>query len=299
MRYAGEAYIPEGYTDDHKDEYDFALLVYHDTSPCYLQYGYKTNWPNSGFKIVGYPGDKRDQSCSGQAMFDSSCGESDTQGANRFKYYCDTSGIGNSGAPLISTDDKVYGVHTHSGSLANYGVRITKSRFCLLAKWMRNSQYSYTTMCGGKPCCPDASACFPPHGTVTVSKNNCESLEYVRNLRVGDKVLVVSAAGLPVYSPVIAILHSIRDISFRYVKIETENDEMFLTPTHLIFRQTNAGGSIANGEAVFASKIKRGNNVFLIGSNMSFIPERVNDVSYVDITGAYGRSPYGRRNHRC
>lgn len=186
----------------------------------------------------------------------------------------------------------VYGVHTNGVGLTTYnsGARITKSRFCCIVKWMHDN--GHTARCNDRPCCisnyirdETDPGCFSPHDTVIKADGN--TLEYVKDLRVGDTVLAISATGQLVYSPVITFIDKSPDKEMYFLKIETENNKLFLTPTHLIFRQTSSGGSLASSKAVFASNIKTGDYVFVLSSNMSMIPERVDGVSSVSIRGAY------------
>ena len=73
-------------------------------------------------------------------------------------------------------------------------------------------------------------------------KADGKMLEYVKNVKVGDIVLAISAMGELVYSPVIAFIDKSPD---KETQVETENNELFLTSTHLIFHQTSSGGSLA------------------------------------------------------
>ncbi len=297
MRYANKVYVPEGYTKYHSSSYDYALILYEDTSPCRLSFGYDEGWQDHGFDIIGYPGDKQDNDlfhCSFDSMFFSSCHYSYTYGSSRFRYRCDTY-PGNSGSPLFSQtrgDEEgrraVYGVHTSGTGTSTYnkGTRITKSRFCSFVKWMHEN--GYTAMCGGKPCCSDGGSggCFPAHTTVFVDDIRAPQ-KLMEDLKLGDRVLSTTTTGELVYSPVIAFLDK-SDKVMAFVKIETNNNEHFLTSTHLIFRHKLSSGSLSTSEAVFASKIQAGDYIFTLSSNKSIIAETVNTVSYVDMEGAYG-----------
>lgn len=301
MRYANEVYVPEGYSKWHNSEYDFALILYEETSPCTLCFGYHSNWPNHGFDIIGYPGDKDDKDrlhCSYDSMFFSSCHYSYALGSSRFQYRCDTF-PGNSGSPLLSQrpgdvegSRVVYGVHT-DGEISTYnsGTRITKTRFCAFVKWM--SRNGHVAMCGGEPCCAENNGsqgvtCFPPDTTVMVEGSAGAGSKLMKDLKVGDRVLSTTATGELVYSPVIALLHKSPKTIMTYVKITTENNKHLLTPSHLLFRHKRSTGSLDTSEAVFASKIQTGDYVFSLSSNKSIVAERVNGISYVDIKGAYG-----------
>ena len=152
-----------GYTDDHCNDHDYALIIYNQNnrSLCWLSFGYWNTWPDVGFDIFGYPNDKTSVSgCSYDSMWFTSCHYSDAlNSGRRYKYRCDTR-PGNSGSALyaeIKGDSlggrRVYGVHTHgAGSTTwNYGNRIDRGRFCQIVQWMKDS--GYTPMCGSSACC--------------------------------------------------------------------------------------------------------------------------------------------------
>ena len=248
--------------------------------------------------MIGYPEDKfasQLSHCTHNSMFYSECSHSYTLGRYRFQYRCDAIG-GNSGSPLMSQDpgDRtagriVYGIHTQSSSAYNKGVRITKTRFCNFVEWMRET--GHTAMCGSQPCCSTnngggGDGCFPPHATVIKFDSN--GPVYMKDLKIGDIVLATTTAGTLVYSPVIAFLDKSLGKEMSFLKIETEHNELLLTPTHLIFHQASSGGSLPNSKAVFASNIKTNDYIFVLGSNSSMCPEQVNKVSSVNVRGVYG-----------
>ena len=153
----------KGFTNDHRVDHDYALIIYKNTSrsPCWLSFGYWNSWPDVGFDIFGYPEDKSSVTgCRYNSMWFTSCHYSDTlDSGRRYKYRCDTL-PGNSGSALYaeiqgdsSGGRRVYGVHTHGAgtTIWNYGNRIDKSRFCQIVQWMKDS--GYTPICGSSACC--------------------------------------------------------------------------------------------------------------------------------------------------
>ena len=157
VMYATQAWSVTGYTQDHKDEYDYALIIYssNDQSPCYLGFGYSSPWTEVGFDLTGYPQDKSNlDGCSYPSMWFSSCHYSKTAAAGlQLKYRCDML-PGNSGSALYgekkedsSVSRYVYGVNTHQSAATtgenswNWGPRITQYRFYQIVGWMEGSGY--------------------------------------------------------------------------------------------------------------------------------------------------------------
>ena len=149
---ATNAYATVGYTQQYRQDYDWALIVYRssDRSPCYLGFAYYTTWPEVGLDVTGYPSDKS-TGCSYRPMWSGSChySRSSTSGLE-IAYRCDT--YGNSGSALYgerkiasNSDLKRYvvGVHAHTGRYTNFnsGPRITRDRFYLIVGWMRGTGY--------------------------------------------------------------------------------------------------------------------------------------------------------------
>ena len=250
-----------GFTQQHKNDYDYALIIYDENnpSPCWLSFGYKSSWPNSGFDIFGYPYDKEFvQDCFYPSMWFSSCHYSYTHSSGRrYKFHCDILG-GNSGSALYTEDTpgtrRVYGVVTHESSTWNYGNRIDQSRFCQIVDWMEDS--GYTPTCSSSPCCSTADdSCFPPYATIRTA-NSSSPVKTMKELNIGDEILAVTSKGELVYSPVIAFSEWSPQNKENFVKLETEHGHVLtVTPVHLVFR--NQFGNSSN-EAVFASEIKPG-----------------------------------------
>lgn len=156
-------YALQGYTVQHRREYDFALIVYNrnNPSPCYLSFGYMDTWSDVGFDTFGYPRDKPLQSgCRFyRSMWFTSCHYSDTLDSGLgLIYRCDVV-QGNTGSALYgewkghsSGSKVVYGVNARYYTDWNYGVRLDRTRFCKIAEWMTSS--GYTPKCGSSACCP-------------------------------------------------------------------------------------------------------------------------------------------------
>jgi len=160
--YWKQVWAVKGFTNDHREDHDYALIIYNQNSsrsPCWLSFGYWNTWPDVGFDIFGYPEDKSSVSgCRYNSMWFTSCHYSDTiDSGRRYKYRCDTR-RGNSGSALYAEKKgdssgrrTVYGVHTQGTTTWNYGNRINRSRFCQIVQWMKGS--GYTPMCGSSACC--------------------------------------------------------------------------------------------------------------------------------------------------
>ena len=157
VMYATLAWSVTGYTQDHKIEYDYALIIYNsnDQSPCYLAFGYFSPWTGVGFDLTGYPQDKSDlDGCSYPSMWFGSCHYSKTAAAGlQLKYRCDML-PGNSGSALYgdvkkdsSVSRAVYGVNAQQSVATtgenswNWGPRITQYRFYQIVGWMEGSGY--------------------------------------------------------------------------------------------------------------------------------------------------------------
>ncbi len=147
-------YVPKGWTDggDTKDHYDYALIVYDESSPCYLSIGFTDELPN--LRIVGYPGDKykitKQEGCDYPTMWKSyKCGSNNYQSEWFIHHQCDTYG-GMSGSPILQYGHwprpwfPVYGVHTYSADQNgfNRGTRITKKLWHQFVARMQKDGYT-------------------------------------------------------------------------------------------------------------------------------------------------------------
>ena len=158
LMYARRAWSVVGYTQQHKYEYDYALIIYDSSyhSPCYLSFGYFNPWSHVGFDLTGYPVDKCNlKGCSYCSMWFGSCHYSETVNAGlRLRYRCDMTN-GNSGSALYGewkdsnyVHKYVYGVNAQQSVAKtgknswNWGPRITRDRFYQIIGWMQDSGYN-------------------------------------------------------------------------------------------------------------------------------------------------------------
>lgn len=117
--------------------YNYALVVVDRVSPYYMSYGYHDLLYSVTVNIAGYPADG-----SRNCMWRTSC-VTRQHSTDFLGYRCDTS-PGMAGAPVYvyftSTNRRiVYCVNTYSGSSYNYCTRITRTKFLVFQRWIRDN----------------------------------------------------------------------------------------------------------------------------------------------------------------
>ncbi|CAB1322387.1 unnamed protein product [Coregonus sp. 'balchen'] len=134
--------------------------------------------------------------------------------------------------------------------------------------------------------------CFPAHATVLASDGTRKTMA---ELRLGDRVLAVDAAGRPTFSEVLLWLDRRSGSRERYLLLDTEGSEepLYITPDHVLFiapdnATTTALASDARRVPVFAKDVLPGHLVYLhIPSTGSLEAKRVTEVSEAESLGAY------------
>ena len=127
-----------GYTQRGQNYSDYGIIIVKQRSPHYMAYGYGNLHP--GFTTIstaGYPYDKTPRWC----MWRESCKPSYPTTNTVLRFHCDAT-AGQSGSPTwVYRNNKhiIYGVLTKGAKPANKGVRINKSRFNRIEKWISDS----------------------------------------------------------------------------------------------------------------------------------------------------------------
>ena len=106
----------------------------------------------------------------------------------------------------------------------------------------------------------------------------------VRNLKIGDRVQVMTQDGAIGYSEVIVFADYKPDIpKASHILIETEKPEkkITLTPSHLIFTSNSSGTQLTAKQAL---RVSSGEFV-LVSLDGKLVPSRVTRVSVVKLTG--------------
>jgi len=124
--------------------------------------------------------------------------------------------------------------------------------------------------------------CF--HGGQLVQMENGHLLP-MSSLSIGDRVLSTDSLGRPVYDAVVAFLHVSRNLSSVFVRLETDQGGLALTPQHLIFASKTPSEAI---QPYFAGDIEVGDTIYEITTNATrAVPRRVRRVSYTLEKGIY------------
>lgn len=116
--------------------YDYAVIVVNRVSPVYMSYGWNSLLYRLTVNIAGYPGD-----IPGNCMWRTSC-TTQYHYTEQLGYYCDTAG-GMSGSAVYAyfsnTNRRIiYCIDAYSGSIYNVCTRITRTRFQILQRWIRD-----------------------------------------------------------------------------------------------------------------------------------------------------------------
>ncbi|MBN3274556.1 SHH protein, partial [Polyodon spathula] len=136
------------------------------------------------------------------------------------------------------------------------------------------SDHSVTVKKGG---------CFPGSARVTLAGGQLVTLSA---LRPGARVLAVDGSGRVVPSQVLLFLD--RDVGWKtqFVVLETEETQLRLTPSHLIFLAPNRTLDPKLYRASFASRVQPGHFV-LVGHQRELRPSRVRAVSLEEGVGVH------------
>ncbi|XP_067617525.1 protein hedgehog [Eurosta solidaginis] len=120
---------------------------------------------------------------------------------------------------------------------------------------------------------PHVSGCFAADSSVLLSNGQ---RKYIRDVKIGDRVLAMSSTGQPVYSEVILFMDRNLDQTENFVQINTEDSDatLTLTPAHLVLiwhpnaieRQT---------EYMFAARVQVDDYVFVYDHYGRLSPRRV------------------------
>ncbi|XP_071208307.1 uncharacterized protein [Salvelinus alpinus] len=140
--------------------------------------------------------------------------------------------------------------------------------------------------------CEEDEECFPAHATVLTSDGSRRTMA---ELRLGDRVLAVDAAGRPTFSEVLLWLDRRSSSRERYLLLDTEGSEepLYITPDHVLFIAPDNATTIdlasdARRVPVFAKDVLPGHLIYLHDpSSGSLESKRVNEVSEAESLGAY------------
>ncbi len=98
--------------------------------------------------------------------------------------------------------------------------------------------------------------CFPGDATCDVQG---KGKVMMRNLKLGDKVLVQSGK----YEPIYSFAHHAQDVTNQYIKLETSDSSLEVSKDHLVF--------VEGGRSVPASSIKVGDKLQLAHGELSSV----------------------------
>jgi hypothetical protein len=102
----------------------------------------------------------------------------------------------------------------------------------------------------------DSDGCFPGDATCDVQG---QGKVMMRNLKLGDKVLVQGGK----YEPVYSFAHHAQDVTSRYHKLVTSDSFLEVSKDHLVF--------VEGGRSVPASSVKIGDKLQLADGNLSSV----------------------------
>ncbi|XP_049623993.1 indian hedgehog protein [Suncus etruscus] len=127
--------------------------------------------------------------------------------------------------------------------------------------------------------------CFPAEAQVQLESGARVALSAVRP---GDRVLAMGEDGNPTFSDVLIFLdrEPTRPRAFQVIETQDPPRRLALTPAHLLFTANNHTEPAAHFRATFASQVKPGQYVLVVGV-MGLQPARVSTVSTHIALGAY------------
>ncbi|NXY29606.1 SHH protein, partial [Pomatorhinus ruficollis] len=136
-----------------------------------------------------------------------------------------------------------------------------------------------------------SGGCFPGSATVHLEKGGTK---LVKDLRPGDRVLVADTDGRLLYSDFLTFLDREDGSHKLFYVIETRQPRarLLLTAAHLLFvapQQNQSEAGPAGGRALFASRVRPGQRVFVLGEGgRQLLPAAVHRVSLrEEASGAY------------
>ena len=132
------AFSVTGYTQHGRGHSDYGLVIVRESSPAYMNFGWRTFLLGRKIYTAGYPADKHPRK---RCMWRTSCKVAAFTTSKELKFKCDAAG-GQSGSPIWSFSGSkrvVYGVVAKCASPSNKGPRINKARFNLIKKWIREN----------------------------------------------------------------------------------------------------------------------------------------------------------------
>ncbi|NXD39829.1 SHH protein, partial [Copsychus sechellarum] len=133
-----------------------------------------------------------------------------------------------------------------------------------------------------------SGGCFPGSATVQLEKGGTK---LVKDLRPGDRVLVADTEGRLLYSDFLTFLDREDGSHKLFYVIETRQPRarLLLTAAHLVFVAPQQNQSQAGGRALFASRVRPGQRIFVLGEGgRRLLPAAVHRVSLrEEASGAY------------
>ncbi|NWY67130.1 SHH protein, partial [Erithacus rubecula] len=132
-----------------------------------------------------------------------------------------------------------------------------------------------------------SGGCFPGSATVHLEKGGTK---LVKDLRPGDRVLVADTEGRLLYSDFLTFLDREDGSHKLFYVIETRQPRarLLLTAAHLLFVAPQHNQSQAGGRALFASRVRPGQRIFVLGEGGRLLPAAVHRVSLrEEASGAY------------
>lgn len=118
--------VSQFWYDSADPEYDWGVILFDNTfssNPGYLQFGFAQGNPFQA-KISGYPLYVGSNIITRHKQYEMDGLVYSSDDTNLFYYNIDTSG-GQSGAPILNTNNVIVGIHTRGASDCNYGTQIT------------------------------------------------------------------------------------------------------------------------------------------------------------------------------
>ncbi|XP_051529257.1 uncharacterized protein LOC127426464 isoform X2 [Myxocyprinus asiaticus] len=153
-----------------------------------------------------------------------------------------------------------------------------------MAEYPRDGLFTYN------PYCQEDEECFPAHATVLTSDGSRRTMA---ELRLGDRVLAVNAAGQPTFSEVLLWLDRRSTGREHYLLLDTEGSEetLYITPDHVLFiapDNTTTSATATRRVPAFAKDILPGHLLYRHNpSTGSLEAKRVTDVRESESLGAY------------
>lgn len=130
---------------------NMALILLNSSYPVWLGFGFRDPMPTTHVETCGYHSDQR---VIHHCINCSNCfadletirlGPLSFSLSTRMKSTCDIDGA--PGSPIVTDTGHVWGVHSHHSPSYNYAVRINKSRFYTLCKWMCDTGATCSALC--------------------------------------------------------------------------------------------------------------------------------------------------------